>query len=236
MCRQPVQVPLPEEPDEVDAPPQMLELQEREEDKEKKGKPQAPIGGVRSKKGFGRAVVGPGMRPRRFSADPGEKAHKRRNVAQGVLFALLAAGIGLGAFVWYKSAKPKVDPLDSVKAQAERYVRAYISKDAAALAAFHHKPEERPAVQAYFTEAFSKIQVNVADYKVFAYSWSTGTLRLRSEVVWNVEYTDLATGKTHQRSGQKVALFWRQQPDQSYLAERPLPIPADIYSTPAPGY
>jgi hypothetical protein len=241
-CGKPTMVPheVGDEEFDPDAPPQILELQERPEDKEKeqgRRRPkQAPgPGGVRGKRGFGRGVAGPGMRPKKFSApDPMERAHRRHNLAMLVGFGLLGLGVLAAAFFLFKGARPIDDRLTEIEKEGARFARAYGAMDAAALAAWHKHPEQRGAVQAYYEGAFSKFRIALQKHSVFP-EWEGSHQQVKALVrfEWRIEYLDLSTGKVEVRD-EKRRMHWERDPVQGWRTRSVMNLPMDLYPTPPP--
>jgi len=238
ICDQAVQVPTFEEEFDPDAPPQVLELQERPEDRGEKRKPRpSPAsGGIRGKKGFGRAVVGPGMRPKRFSApDPHEKAQRRHNRIQLVVFLLLGVGVLVAGVALLKGTKPREDRLTGIEAEGDRFAKAFAAMDAAALAAYYVTPERRGEVQAYYQEAFTKIQVRMIKCEVHP-EWEGSHQQVKALVryVWTIEYLDLTTGKREIRD-EKRRMHWDYEPSRGWKTRTVMNLPDDLYNKPVPG-
>ncbi|HLG42251.1 MAG TPA: hypothetical protein VI643_02715 [Planctomycetota bacterium] len=238
ICEQPVQVPTFEEEFDPDAPPQVLELQERTEDKggNRKPKPSPAIRGVRGKKGFGRALVGPGMRPKRFSAaDPHEKAQRRHNLTQLVFFLLLGVGVIVVGVVLLKGTKPMEDRLTGIEAEGDRFAKAFAAMDAPTLAAYHVPPEQRGEVQAYYLDAFSKVQIRMIKYEVHP-EWEGSHQKVKALVryVWTVEYLDMTTGKREIRD-EKRRMHWDYDASRGWKTRTVLNLPVDLYGKLPPG-
>lgn len=223
-----------------DAPLQILELQERPEDASRERSPRRPKpapgpGGVRGKRGFGRAVAGPGLRPKKFSApDPMERAHRRYQRTLFVGFGLLGAGVLVAALLLFKGAKPIDDRLTQIEREGDRFAKAYAAMDAAALAGWHKDPEQRGAVEAYYRGAFAKFHVRLVKYGVFP-EWEGSHQKIKALVrfEWTIEYLDLATGRREVRD-EKRRMHWELDPVQGWKTRSVMNLPMDLYPTPPP--
>lgn len=241
-CGKPTMVPHGAGDDEFDpdAPPQILELQERPEDKGqgqrlRRPKPAPTPGGVRGKLGFGRAVVGPGMRHKKFSApNPMERAHRRHNLTLFVGFGLMGASVLVAAFFLFKGAKPVDDRLTQIEREGDRFAKAYAAMDAAALAGWHKDPEQRAAVAAYYQGAFSRFQIRLLKYGVFP-EWEGSHLKIKALVrfEWTIEYLDRSTGQREVRQ-EKRRMHWELDPVQGWKTRSIMNLPMDLYPTPPP--
>jgi hypothetical protein len=199
----------------------LLELADEKPETTPAPRPQS--GGLRGKRGFGRAIV-PLSGPRRRA--PGGDGSRARTAAQIGVLLLIAAGIVVGILVAVNvSKKTKVDRGRMLENVLKDYIAQINFDNAEGLAQMcWGSAESRAGLVQNFRDLFAKVEIRVTQYELRDVFAEGEEGRLRMDLSFQV--TDKAKSRSKSYTEERTMIFrWK---DGRFWVVRPIPFPTEV--------